>query len=231
MIYIDVQAISLKGSCQTIRFESFVCAEVLHNTFAELLQGVLAHCPEGFQCIDHANLQHKDLWEIGLRRRLEGTGSTFAPIDEKEYEKINWTDSASPVMACVEIQRVRHQCTVKYIHMKDGIPKDTLHNLEDYEFAKADVAHGSFQELLDAVHLHCPPSYVCVDPVALHHEILWESSLRLNPAGTHYVVERDQLFHAIDEVEYARLQWTVEPKTPGAKPHLLSVCVDINQTS
>ena len=216
---------------QRIRFESFVCAEVLHNTFAELLRGVLAHCPDGFNCIDHTDLQHKDLWELGLRRRLEGTDSSFTAIDENEYRLIQWTglDSANPIMACVEIQRLKHQCTVKYIHMKDGIPKDTLHNLEDYEFAKADVAHASFQELLDAVHGHCPDHYECVDPVALHHEILWESSLRLNPAGTHYVVEHDQLVHAIDEAEYARLKWTVAAMTD--KPHLLSVCVDINQTS
>jgi hypothetical protein len=115
-----------------------------------------------------------------------------------------------------------HTSVIKYIHIKDEIPKEALHNLQDYEFAKAETSHSTFQELVNEVHRKCPAGYECIDPVALHHEVVWESSLRLHASGSHYVIEHDQLRHAIDEAEYALLKWTDKSLKP------VSLCVHID---
>lgn len=87
---------------------------------------------------------------------------------------------------------MEHECVVKYVAVRGVV-------------CQKRVRHTSFRTLHEAVVLGCPPDYVCVEPIALHHEVLWESG-------------RDVLHHAIEESEYPVL-W---PPTAGEP---LPVCV------
>lgn len=118
-----------------------------------------------------------------------------------------------------------HKCMVKFIHLEDMNPTH-LHTLADYEYSTAYVSHSNYAELETNVHAACPNGFKCIDPIALHHEILWESSLKVTPrADGHHVVERDNLFHAIDESDYTDIHWT----KPNCDP--ISVCVEIEKQS
>jgi hypothetical protein len=121
-------------------------------------------------------------------------------------------------------------CNVKYIHLKENVPQCVLHGLEDYELKTVAVAHQSFEHLHALVVENCPCGYVCVDPIELHHEVLWESSLRVSPhPNGHFVIERDRLFHPIYDEEYMRL-W--HPKVKAKDWHTpISVCVEVKKSA
>lgn len=114
-----------------------------------------------------------------------------------------------------------NHCVVKYIHLK-SIDPTTLHTTEDFEFSKAQISHSSFEEMENWVKLKCPHDFVCFDPVALHHEVLWRTSLRANGNG---IVEVDQLFQPIDDLDYMTIKWCKSP----TEAHMVSVCVHVEQ--
>lgn len=112
-------------------------------------------------------------------------------------------------------------CKVKYIHLKDVNPQD-LHTVADYEFYSTVINHSSYEEMEQKVGEHCPSDFVCFRPIALHHEVLWRMSLRAAGKG---VVEVDQLFQPIDQIDYAAIRWN---KSQNEEP-MHSVCVHIQE--
>ena len=112
-------------------------------------------------------------------------------------------------------------CVVKYIHLKD-IDPTTLHTTQDFEYSNVLVNHSSYDEMEQCVKNNCPDNFICFDPVTLHHEVLWRTSLRANGSG---LVEMDQLFQPIDNSDYVAVRWC---KSPDESP-MLSVCVHIEQ--
>ena len=61
-------------------------------------------------------------------------------------------------------------CTVKYLKQPSTLG---FHNMEDYEYARSLIRHGSYDELKAQVLLHCPPGFHCVVPIARRHELVW----------------------------------------------------------
>jgi hypothetical protein len=110
-------------------------------------------------------------------------------------------------------------CLVKFIHLKDVNPS-VLHTTEDYELSSAVIGHTSYQEMETGVQENCPDGFVCFDPITLHHEVLWKTSLR---AGANGLVEVDQLFRPIDMFDYTAIRWGAS----HADAHSMSICVQI----
>jgi hypothetical protein len=110
-------------------------------------------------------------------------------------------------------------CLVKYIHLKDVKPS-VLHTTEDYELSSAVIGHSSYEEMETNVMQNCPEGFVCFDPITLHHEVLWKTSLK---AGANGLVEVDQLFRPIDMYDYANIRWGAS----HADARAVSVCVHI----
>ena len=99
--------------------------------------------------------------------------------------------------------RSKNYCLVKYIHLKDVNPS-TLHTTQDFEYSSAVIDHTSYEEMEQKVLEHCPQGFVCFNPITLHHEVLWRTSLRAAGNG---LVEVDQLFQPIDNTDYAAIRW------------------------
>jgi len=112
-------------------------------------------------------------------------------------------------------------CLVKYIHLKDVNPS-VLHTTQDFEFSSAVIGHSSLEEMERKVAEHCPPDFTCFNPIALHHEVLWRTSLREAGNG---LVEVDQLFQPIDDIDYMAIQWN---RSLDESP-MLSTCVHIQR--
>ena len=119
------------------------------------------------------------------------------------------------------VQSEMNCCVVKYIHLKD-LDRSVLHSTQDYEYSSATIHHNSYEELEAAVQAKCPDGFVCFDPITLHHEVLWKTSLRANQHG---LIEVDQLFQPIDDTDYAAMRWGTES---DSKPP--SVCVQIERS-
>ncbi len=118
----------------------------------------------------------------------------------------------------------KNVCTVKYIHLS-SIDPNCFHTTADYEMHKAVVEHSTFEGLHEAVFNACPAGYVCREPLALFHEVLWSSGIKImQTTGEPVRLERDELHHAIDENEYSVL-W--KPSKPSQTP--LSICVDVDE--
>jgi hypothetical protein len=98
---------------------------------------------------------------------------------------------------------------IKYIHLKEGLnPNFNLHKLEDYEYKRTIFCHNSFDHLVATVQDLCPEGFKCVQPLALHHEIIWCMNS-----------EREQLYRPIDRTDYCAINWAKHPVTP--------ICVEI----
>ena len=110
-------------------------------------------------------------------------------------------------------------CTVKYIHLKD-VDSESLHTTQDFEYSSAVIGHSTYYDTEQRVIENCPRKFVCVYPIAMHHEVLWRTSLKINGKG---LVELDQLFRPIDEFDYRAMLWSVDGKSSP------SVCVHIQQ--
>jgi hypothetical protein len=119
----------------------------------------------------------------------------------------------------------KNQCNVKYIHLS-SIDPTAFHVAKDYEMHTKTIEHSSYEEMHEEVISGCPRGYVCREPLALFHQVLWSRGIRVvGCAGEHESVrlERDELRHAIEEKEYDLL-WG--PGKGGDK--LLSICVDVD---
>ena len=112
-------------------------------------------------------------------------------------------------------------CTVKYIHLKD-MDSASLHTTQDFEYSSALIGHSTLYDMEQRVMENCPKRFVCVYPIAMHHEVLWRTSLRVTGKG---LVEFDQLFRPIDDFDYKAMDWS---RSPNGKPSP-SVCVHIEQ--
>ena len=112
-------------------------------------------------------------------------------------------------------------CVVKYIHLKDVDPT-ALHTTDDFEFSRVLIEHSTFEEMQEQTRKHCPRDFSCFYPITLHHEVLWRTSLRASGQG---LVEVDQLFQPIDEVDYIAIRWC---RSPDGDP-MPSVCVHIQE--
>ena len=120
----------------------------------------------------------------------------------------------------------QNKCVVKYIHLAN-IDPCLFHTTADYEMCKVAVEHSTYDELHKAVFIHCPKGYVCKEPLALYHEVLWSSGIKVvkeTGESERVWLERDELRHAIEEGEYDLL-W-VRGRPLGA---LLSICVDVEE--
>ena len=110
---------------------------------------------------------------------------------------------------------------IKYISVDDLKPAQSGWGIELTEKAIKWVFHSSYEELHDEVFKAAPEGYVCVEPIALYHEVLWTVGLNANGA-------RDELHHALERDEYDFLR-------PGnvhrgwKKTSPLSLCVDIKK--
>lgn len=112
--------------------------------------------------------------------------------------------------------KAMNRCKIKYICLTDlvGPLQSTPKN---FERKTCFVTHSSFQTLHDMVFFNCPPGFSCVEPIALHHEVLWSKSLTRKGA----MVVRDELHHALEAEEYHALDWSKGD---------ISLCVDIEKT-
>ncbi len=119
-----------------------------------------------------------------------------------------------------------NSCKVKYIHLA-AVDPSRFHVATDYELCTEIVQHSKYEELHEAVFDKCPKGFVCKEPLALYHEVLWSSGIRvIECTGENEIVrlERDELHHAIEEGEYSVLWNPAKPSNP-----LLSVCVDVDE--
>ena len=115
-------------------------------------------------------------------------------------------------------------CTVKYIHLA-AVDPTRFHTTTDYELCTKKVKHSTYEEMHTAVFNACPEGYECREPLALYHEVLWSSGIRVIEAtgeNERVRLERDELHHAIEEGEYAILF-----RSASSSP--LSICVDIEE--
>ena len=110
-------------------------------------------------------------------------------------------------------------CLVKYIHLKDVDPS-VLHTTQDYELCSAVINHTCYEDMEKQVDRNCPDGFMCFDPITMHHEVLWKTSLR---AGENGLVEVDQLFQPIDAVDYMAIRWGASKNDA----HMTSICVQI----
>ena len=119
------------------------------------------------------------------------------------------------------LARGKDVCTeIKYICV-DELEQD----IDKFKHAEKEtkwVFHSNFEELHREVFANVTPPYVCTEPIALYHQVLW--SVGLKTVGGRCV--RDELHHALESWEYDML------KPNGAhedwkKREPLSLCVDI----
>ena len=102
-----------------------------------------------------------------------------------------------------------NKAMIKYIHLKQGLnPNFNQHKIEDYELKRTIFTHTSYADMVEQVNGYCPSDFKCINPLALHHEILWYMNK-----------EQDRVFCPIDQTDYARINWSKQPITP--------VCVEV----
>ena len=106
---------------------------------------------------------------------------------------------------------------VKYICVEE-LEQD-IDKFKHAEKLETEIFHSTYDELHDSVFRGCPPGYKCTEPIALFHEVLWSTGLRLN--GGKCV--RDELHHALERWEYDILK--------AGDGKMLCLCVDIIRTS
>jgi hypothetical protein len=118
-----------------------------------------------------------------------------------------------------------NECIVKYIHI-DSVDPDLFRDTKEYEMHSVKIRHDSYENLHDQVFASCPANYVCREPLALFHEVLWSRGIQVDlSTGERKWVrsERDELRHAIERLEYPVL-WN--SRTGSGTP--LSICVDVD---
>ena len=107
-----------------------------------------------------------------------------------------------------DVMRV-NVCNVKYIHLA-SIDQSILHVATEYELKTVKIEHVTYDGLHKAVFKACPDGFACMEPLALFHEVLWSTGIRV-VEGTgeceRVQLERDELHHAIEEAEYGKLLW------------------------
>lgn len=109
---------------------------------------------------------------------------------------------------------VMNKCMVKYINpYKPTIEDSSKATIDDFVCCTASVEHSNYEELHTAVERGCPRGFVCEEPIALHHEVLW----MINRESSR---KQDVLHHAIEVGEYDEL-WKTNTST-------VSVCVDVH---
>ena len=111
---------------------------------------------------------------------------------------------------------------IKYICVDELKPYDYTLGIACTEKAIRRVLHSSFDELHTKVFKGAPDDYVCTEPIALYHEVLWPEGLKARRG----VLVRDELHHALEEWEYGILRTDGAPKEWKGK-RVLSLCVDI----
>ena len=114
-------------------------------------------------------------------------------------------------------------CNVKYIDIK-SIESDELHVININSFVKhsADFQCEKYEDLHKAVLENSPEGYMCIEPLALFHEVMWSCGLsKENGVVKRVTTCRDQLHHAIEESEYNLLVTNVSHKDP------ILICVDV----
>ena len=114
-------------------------------------------------------------------------------------------------------------CRVKYIDIALINTLDSIKEIDRFVRCERTIWHDKYQTLHKSVFANAPAGFVCVEPLALHHEVLWSSGITFsNGVGERKVMERDQLHHAIEEGEYGIL-WAAGNKSSDP----LSIFVDI----
>jgi hypothetical protein len=116
-------------------------------------------------------------------------------------------------------------CKVKYIDISLINTIDSINEVDRFVKCQKTIMHDTYETLHDSVFNKAPAGFVCVEPLALHHEVLWSSGISFsNDIGERKVMVRDQLHHAIEEGEYGIL-WAVGNNSSD----LLSIYVDIEK--
>ena len=109
-------------------------------------------------------------------------------------------------------------CQVKYLSAKirELHSVETL-NIDSFLIQKIEIEHSTYKELHCKVLGACPVGYLCMEPIALYHEVRVAGPAARGLYAKHV---EDQLHHAIEEGEYAGL-W------PSLKP--ITVCVHVQK--
>jgi hypothetical protein len=114
-------------------------------------------------------------------------------------------------------------CKVKYIDIASINTLDSIKEIDRFVRCERTIWHDKYKTLHESVFSKAPAGFVCVEPLALHHEVLWSSGITFSDGiGKRKMTERDQLHHAIEEGEYGIL-WAAGNKFSDP----LSIFVDI----
>ena len=99
-------------------------------------------------------------------------------------------------------------CVVKYIDIGSIRGDDLGLDIDKFVRCKQKIWHRTYEEMHTRVFEFqgLPTAYRCMEPLALHHEVLWSSGIYIDDGVSRgRVVGHDQLHHAIEEKEYATL--------------------------
>ena len=124
--------------------------------------------------------------------------------------------------------------TVKYLKQPSTLG---FHHIEDYEYARSQIHHSSYDELQAQILAHCPSGFHCMVPVARRHVLIWrmhseEEDCLMQPifqvvlcssslSCTHRSLSHGLLWVSLPQEEYASLDWS----------KIKSVCVHIELAS
>jgi len=115
-------------------------------------------------------------------------------------------------------------CVVKYIDIRSMQADDPVYNIDKFVKGEKTIEHGTYEDLHDKVFSNSPQTYRCIEPLALHHEVLWSNGIVfVNGVDKRGYVGRDQLHHAIEEQEYNILWNGVDTHKP------LPIFVDVEK--
>ena len=119
-----------------------------------------------------------------------------------------------------------NSCLVKYIDIGSIQGDDPDFNIEQFVKGKHQIWHSTYTEMHQGVFETPGPPYAyrCVEPLALHHSVLWSNGVvNVDGVYTRCTLGRDQLHHAIEAQEYDLL-WRGDS---GKKP--LPIYVDVER--
>ena len=121
---------------------------------------------------------------------------------------------------------MENRCLVKYIEIKSIQGNDPDFNIDKFVIHSETISHATYEEMHTKI-FECadlPAIYRCMEPLALHHEVLWSRGIS-NSTGMYMRdgTERDQLHHAIEEQEYSVLWNGSATNTP------LPIFVDVEK--
>ena len=80
-----------------------------------------------------------------------------------------------------------NRCNVKYIDISSIDTAESVNTIDKFVRRELVAFHNEYRGLHKYVFENAPSGYVCVEPLALHHEVLWPCGIafRNNDRGVH----------------------------------------------